>query len=269
MALDINTKLIKELRDATGISVMQCKNALTEAGGDMKKALAILKKTSSDIALKKAGRDAKDGRVGIKSIGNKSILMGLHCETDFVSRNEDFVNLLTTLLDMAWKQGVDKMSAKGGPASGWNEQTKDLIDAVIQKTGEKIELGEIYEISGEVLGNYVHNNKIAVVVSLEGGNTELARDIAMHITALRPEYLTPDDITDEARSMMMEVFGKEVANIDKPKDIKKKILDGKINTYFKEKTLLKQAFIKNPNETVGKLLEKNKASIKEVKRYTI
>ncbi len=266
MSIKITTELIKQLRESTGVSVMQCKNALEEAGGDMNKALAILKKISSDIALKKAGRDAKDGRVTIKTgdlpagkASKKSVLVALHCETDFVSRNEDFVNLLSSLTDIAFKEGIEKMK----------EKAKDMIDSIIQKTGEKIELGDAYEVKGGVLGNYVHNNKAAVIVSLEGGNEELAKDVAMHITAMKPEYISQNEINEDARKTMMEVFQKEIAEVNKPEDIKKKMLDGKISTYFKEKTLLDQAFIKDPSETVGKLLEKNKAKIKEVKRYSI
>ncbi len=259
MSKEITIEIIRELRDATGISVMQCKNALQEADGDMEKALAILKKTSSDIALKKAGRDAKDGRVSIKTEAKKAILIALHCETDFVSKNEDFVNLLSSLVEIASKEGMEKMK----------EKAKDMIDPIIQKTGEKIELGDTYEIDGEVLGAYVHSNKVGVIVSLEGGNAELAKDIAMHITAMKPEYIFPTEITEEARNTINEIFQKEVANVDKPEDIKKKMLEGKIATYFKEKTLLDQMFIKDPNETISKLLEKNKAKIKEVKRYSI
>ena len=210
----ITAELVKELRDGTGISVMQCQRALEEAGGDMKKALAILKKTSTEIALKKKDREAKDGRVAVKSDNQKSVLVALHCETDFVARNEDFVNLLETLANMALKDGVDKMK----------ENAKNLIDAVIQKTGENITLGEASEIQGEILGNYVHNNKFAVIVLLTGGNTELAKDVAMHIVAMQPENI-PE--------------------------------------------LLDQPFIKNGDETVGVLLEKNKATVKEVKKYSI
>ena len=259
MTTQITTELIKELRDATGISVMQCKRALGEAEGDMKKALAILKKTSSDIALKKADRAANDGAVMIKEGGNKSVLVSLRCETDFVSRNVDFTTLLSKLADIALTDGVEKM----------REVAKDMIDPVIQKTGENIGLGEVYEVSGDVIGNYNHNNKIAVVVSLDGGTSELAKDIAMHIAAMKPEYITREEINEEATTLITEVFAKEVASMDKPEEIKKKMLEGKIATYFKEKTLLDQPFIKNPEETIAKLLEKNKAKIKEVKRYTI
>ncbi len=259
MSTTITTELVKELRDATGISVMQCRKALEEAGGDMEKAIAILKKTSSDIALKKADREAKDGRVIVKTNGNKSVLVSLHCETDFVSKNEDFVNLLNSLSDIAANEGTAKMA----------EKAKEMIDPIIQKTGEKIELGTSYEVEGNTVGSYVHNHKAAVVVSLEGGNEELAKDVAMHIAAMRPEYITADEITPEAKSTMIEIFEKEVAGINKPEDIKKKMLEGKINTYFKEKTLMDQPFIKNPEETISSLLQKGGAKLKEVKRYSI
>ena len=259
MSTKVTTELVKELRDATGISVMQCKKALEEADGDMGKALAILKKTSSEIALKKADRQLNSGSVMVKSEGNKTVLVALLCETDFVSKNQDFLNLLQNLTDKTSAEGVEKMK----------ETAKETIDQIIQKTGENISLGDAYVIEGNVVGNYVHNNKTAVVVSLEGGNTELAKDISMHIAAMKPEYITAEEIPADAKQTMQEVFSKEVESVNKPEDIKKKMLEGKISTYFKEKTLVDQAFIKNPEETIGKLLEKNNAKIKEVKRYSI
>ncbi|MEI7709153.1 MAG: translation elongation factor Ts [bacterium] len=259
MSIQITTEQVKELREATGISVMQCRRALEEAEGDMKKALAILKKTSSDIALKKVGREAKDGAVTVIMGDKKCALVSLNCETDFVSRNDDFTNLLKQLGEMTLKDGVEKMKA----------QSKELIDGVIQKTGENIQLGEASIISGDVLGSYVHNNKISVIVSLTGGNAELAKDIAMHIAAMKPEYISESEITEDSKKTMLEIFEKEIANVDKPAEIKKKMLDGKINSYFKEKTLTNQPFIKDGEVTVGKLLEKSGAKIKEVKRYSI
>ncbi|MGH7249428.1 MAG: translation elongation factor Ts [Minisyncoccia bacterium] len=255
----ITTEQIKELRDSTGISVMQCKRALEEAEGDMKKALAILKKTSADVAIKKMGRELKDGRVGVKTDGKKTVLVSLLSETDFVARNEDFVKLLDSLVKEAFEDGVEKMK----------NDAKEKINAIVQKTGENIQLGEVLEITGNVLGSYVHNNKKGVIVSLEGGDTELAKDIAMHITAMKPEYISEKDIDEETRRTVREIFEKEVAGIDKPKEIKEKMLLGKEAAYFKEKTLLDQAFIKNGEETVGTLLQKANAKIKEVKSYSI
>ena len=149
------------------------------------------------------------------------------------------------------------------------ENVKGQIEAVIQKTGENITLGEAYEVKGDILGNYVHNNKIAVIISLTGGNIELAKDIAMHVAAMKPEYISLEEINEEAKKLVTEIFQKEVASLDKPPEIKKKMLDGKIATYFKEKTLLNQPFIKNADETIEMLLNKSKAKIKEIKSYSI
>ena len=265
MPIQITTEQIKELRDATGISVMQCRNALVEAEGDMKKALAILKKTSSEIALKKINREVKDGAIMIKTDGKRAVLVSLLCETDFVARNDDFKMLLSKIADLA----LEKMPGAGGDASLWKEEAKEMINATIQKTGENIQLGEAYEVGGSVLGTYVHNNKIGVIVSLEGGAPELAKDVAMHIAAMKPEYITSEQITGDERKTVEEIFLKEIASVNKPEDIKKKMLEGKLKTYFKEKTLLEQAFIKDGEQTVGELLAKAGAKIKEVKRYSI
>ncbi len=225
----------------------------------MTKALAILKKTSGDIAQKKAGREVNDGRVMVKSDDSKAVMLALLCETDFVSKNDDFISLITGLTEKAFALGAEKMKGNA----------KDMIDPVIQKTGENIQLGDVYEISGSVLGNYVHNGKSAVLVSLEGGTSELARDIAMHVAAMKPEYITEEEISDETRKTVGEIFEKEVATVDKPEEIKKKMLAGKIATYFKEKILLEQPFIKNPDQSIAELLKAGGAKVKEVKRYSI
>ncbi|MDD3662862.1 MAG: translation elongation factor Ts [Candidatus Pacebacteria bacterium] len=251
MSTNITTELVKELRDSTGVSIMQCKNALEEANGDMEKALIILKKKSSSIAMKKADRNAKDGVIVILEDESKAVLLTLHTETDFVAKNEDFLSLANKLTEIAFKEGVEKMVS----------ESLDLINPVVQKVGEKIELGQVKEITGEVIGSYVHGGKSGVIVSLKGGNKEIARDIAMHIAAMKPVYKTSADITDEDKAKVIEVFEKEVAESDKGEDIKKKILEGKISTYFKEQTLLDQSFIKNPELTIENLLKQNNATL--------
>ncbi len=249
--MKITTELVKELRDNTGVSVMQCKNALEEAEGNMEKALIILKKKSSSIAVKKSNRDASDGIIVILKKKGEALLLTLHSETDFVAKNEAFTSLANNLAQIAIDEGIDEMS----------EKSLELINPVVQKVGEKIELGRVEEISGDILGSYVHMGKSGVIVSLEGGTEEIARDIAMHIAAMKPVYLTKEEITEEDNIKVREVFEKEVAELDKPDDIKKKILAGKISTYFKEQTLNDQIFIKNSELTVGQLLKNNKASL--------
>lgn len=245
MSIQITAQLVKELRDATGVSVMQCKNALEEAEGDMEKALIILKKKSSSIAMKKADRVAHDGVIVVIEEPGKSLLLTLHSETDFVAKNEDFVTLANTLAKTAWTEGVEAMQAK----------SIDIINPVVQKVGEKIELGKVEIITGETVGSYVHGGKRAVIVTLKGGTSELARDVAMHIAAMKPAFVKADDITEEDKQKVIEVFEKEVAESDKPEEIKKKMLEGKISTYFKEQTLMDQPFIKNPEVTIENLLK--------------
>jgi elongation factor Ts len=251
MSIKITAELVKELRDATGVSVMQCKNALEEAEGDMEKALIILKKKSSSIAMKKAGRSATDGIIVVVEGKGKTLLLSLHSETDFVARNADFITLANELANMALNEGIEAMAAK----------SLDIINPVVQKVGEKIELGKVEMIEGEVLGSYVHASKSAVVVSLKGGSPELARDVAMHIAAMKPAFIKAEDITAEDKAKVIEVFEKEVAESDKPEEIKKKMLEGKISTYFKEQTLMDQMFIKNPDITIGNLLKEKGATI--------
>ncbi len=251
MTIKITAELVKQLRDSTGVSVMQCKNALEEAGGELEKALIILKKKSSSIAMKKSDRNAKDGIIIIKENESKTLMLVLHTETDFVSKNDDFVNLANRLADMAMEEGIETMKSK----------SLEIINEVVQKVGEKIELGKVEEINGSVIGSYVHNNKSAVVVSLSGGTKELARDIAMHIAAMKPVYTTSNDITEDDRKKVTEVFEKEVSESDKPEEIKKKMLEGKISTYFKEQTLMDQFFIKNGEVKIETLLKNNDAKL--------
>lgn len=250
MSIKITAELVKELRDSTGVSVMQCKNALEEAEGDMEKALIILKKKSSSIAMKKSDRTAHDGIIVVVEGTGKALLLTLHSETDFVARNEDFVKLANELAQLAWTEGVEVMK----------EKSLDMINPVVQKVGEKIELGKVELVEGTTIGSYVHGTKRAVIVSLTGGTQELAKDIAMHIAAMKPAFIQASDITEEDKSKVIEVFEKEVNDSDKPEEIKKKMLEGKIGTYFKEQTLMDQPFIKNPDLTIGNLLKEKGAS---------
>ncbi len=259
MSIQITAQLVKELRDSTGVSVMQCRNALEEAGGDMEKALIILKKKSSSIAMKKADRDAHDGTIVVAEGSGKTVILVLHSETDFVAKNEDFTTLANELAQIALVDGIDAMK----------EKSTDMINGVVQKVGEKIELGRVEEITGETVGAYVHSGKAAVVVSLKGGTQELAKDVAMHIAAMKPVFTTREDIKEEDKAKVTEVFEKEVAESDKPEDIKKKMLEGKITTYFKEQTLMDQPFIKNPDLTISALLAGKGATLVQFVRESI
>lgn len=250
---------VKELRESTGVSIMQCKKALEECGGDMEKALMLLKTKASVDAAKKGDRATTEGLVVAKSANGKAVMLTLYCETDFVARNEDFVALANSLLDIALESGIEKVK----------ESAKEHIDLVVQKIGENIQLGNVEEIAGESLGVYTHNGKMGVVISLAGGNAEMARDIAMHVAAMKPEFVSGTDVPEEQKVKAKELFEKEVNESDKPEEIKAKMLQGKIDTYFKELTLLDQPYVKDGSMTVGKLLENAKASVSGMLRQSI
>jgi len=271
----ITTEQIKKLRDGTGVSVMQCKRALEEAEGDFDKALLILKKRSTDIALKKGDRTLGAGIVVIRrdadlrgskrrstQIGrdaDKAVMVVLYCETDFVAKNDEFIKLANQIADIVNEKGEE--IAKN--------ESVEPINLLIQKIGENIKLGEINIFEGNTLGSYVHNGKIGVLVSLEGGTQAIARDIAMHIAAMKPEFTSRENIPIETKESIASLFAEEIKILDKPEEIKKKIMDGKIDTYFKERTLLDQTFIKNPDITIAELLKQaGGAKIKEFVRFS-
>jgi elongation factor Ts len=256
----ISADQVKELRDKTSVSVMQCRKALEEADGDMEKALIILRKKGSEIAEKKSDRTASDGKIMVKQEGGRALVLTLFCETDFVAQNERFVALAQSILDEAWTDGIE--TAKANAAAKIND--------VVLAIGENIQLGSIDEFAGEVIGSYTHfNGKQAALVVLTGGDEALAKDIAMHATAMKPKYLSAADIKEEDKEAVLGVIQKEIDESDKPAEIKEKMLTGKLDTYFKEQTLVDQLFFKDGNTTVGKLAASKGATIVSYKLYML
>lgn len=250
----ISTEQVKELRDRTGISVMQCQKALTEAGGDMEKAIMILKKQSGIAAAKKGDRMTEAGLIVAKKENGKAVAITLNCETDFVAKNEDFINLANSILSKAWDDGVSSLESS----------TEEMISPVIQKIGENIKLGNAQEIKTDGnVGVYIHDGKLGTIVELKGGDETLAKDIAMQIVAMKPEFLKREDVPAETIAQFKEIAAKEV-DTSKPVDIQEKILSGKIDAYFKERTLMEQEFFKDTSKKVSDIL---KASNAEVVKY--
>jgi elongation factor Ts len=247
----ITTEQVKELRDKTGVSVMQCKKALEEAEGDMEKALLILKKKSTEIAAKKSDREATAGTIAKGERDGKAMLVVLRCETDFVAKNADFVAIATAIADKAISEGEEAAKAIA----------TELVSMGVQKLGENVQLGEIVTVEAPVVGVYIHDGRVGTIVGLSGGTPEVARDVAMHVAAMNPEYKTRADVPAEATDKVKAMFAEEVAASNKPEDIKEKMLAGKIDTFFKERTLLDQSFIKNPDQTIEALLKASGATL--------
>ena len=247
----ITTELIKQLRDETGVSVMQCKKALEEVGGDIEKARIVLKKKSGTAAAKKSDRELGAGFLTSASDGSKSVILTLLCETDFVAKNEEYMKTAGKLAEMALTEG-----------EAVKESSAEILNELIQKMGENIQIGEVKIVAGNT-GSYVHNGQIGSVVSLKEKNEDLAKDIAMHITAMKPAFTVESDIDEKAKSNAKEIFQKEVDEqaAGKPEEMKAQILQGKINAYFKDQVLMKQAFIKDPSKNIEQLLKESNNEI--------
>jgi elongation factor Ts len=247
----ITTDQVKDLRERTGISVMQCRKALEEAGGDMEKAIMILKKQSGIAAAKKGDREASAGLIVAKKEGGKAIALTLNCETDFVAKNDDFIALSKAMLEKAWTDGKDALVAAA----------PEMISPIIQKIGENIKLGTVTEVnSANNVGVYVHDGKLGTIVEIKGGDEALAKDIAMHIAAMKPEFKTREEVPAETVAQFKEIAAKEV-DTSKPADIQEKILAGKIDAYFKERTLMDQEFFKDTSVKISDVLKKSSAEL--------
>jgi len=245
--MDISAQLVMQLRDKTGVSMMACKKALIESNGDMEKAIEILRKSGEAKAAAKAERTTKEGRLFFKIEGNHVAIVKLLCETDFVARNDDFIQTGTRILDIALAHGAEKAMAEGDP----------LLKNAILKLGENMTINTVKVLEGKVWGYYLHStNKVGAVVSIENGTEELAKDIAMHVTAMSPRYLSPDDVKQEEVDKEIEIMKAQLQKEGKPEAIWDKILAGKVKKYREEHALLTQPFVKDPSITIAKHLGK-------------
>jgi elongation factor Ts len=237
---DISAAAVASLRARTGVSILECKKALEEAGGDEEKAIEILRKRGEAQVVKKADRAQGEGYIFLAEGSGKAALVMLRCETDFVSRSDAFQVIGKELAELAL--------AKGEAAE---DEIKEKIAAAVQQLGENITLGELKVVEGSTLGHYVHTNgKLAVVVALEGGSVEAAKDAAMHATAMGPSYVSPEEVTAEAVAKEKEIWTEQLKKEGKPPEIQEKIMIGKEKKFREENALLTQAFVKDPSKTV-------------------
>jgi len=250
---------IKQLRESTGVSMMVCKKALEETSGDLDQAIDLLRKKGETKAADRSERSTLQGAVVIKSKKGKSAMIQLLCETDFVAKGDDFLALGELL--------VDKLL--NGEISPDNKDIPELKEAVL-KLGENIQVGDMKLIEGENLGDYVHTNrKIGVLVSLSGGNLELAKNIAMHVAATNPSVLSPEDIDNALIDKEKGIWAEQLASEGKPAEIIDKIMFGKEKKFREENALVKQSFVKDPDKTIEQLLQESEATINEFVRLAI
>jgi len=263
--------MVKELRERTGLGMMDCKKALVEADGDMDKAIDDLRKASGLKAAKKAGRIAAEGTVltKIAEDGNSGIIVEVNSETDFVARDENFLNFANNVLEQAFSRRESDVAAL---MAGELENTRE---ALVQKIGEnisvrRIQILEFANVNEGIVDSYVHsNNRIAVLVALKGGDDSLARDIAMHVAAVNPVVVRSEDVSKELLAKESEIYSAQARESGKPEDIIEKMIQGRLRKFVAEISLLDQPFVKDPETTVGALLKKAGADVVSFVRYEV
>jgi len=264
----MSAALVKELRERTGLGLLECKKALAAAGGDIEVAIEELRKSSGMKAAKKAGRTAADGVVAIRiaADGKSGVIGEVNSETDFVARDENFAGFVSQVMDKAVELQTDDVAAIAGG------DIEDARQALVQKIGENISVRRIGVVSAAegVVGGYVHgNNRIAVLVELAGGDEELAKDVAMHVAAVNPAVVSPADMPEEQLQKEREIYTAQAADSGKPPEIVEKMIEGRIRKYLSENSLTEQAFVKDPDVTVGKLVKAAGASIAGFTRFEV
>ena len=263
--MTIKAQDVKELREKTGLGMMECKKALEEANGNLEEAIKNLRKSSALKAEKKASRTAVEGII-ISKISDKEItFVEVNCETDFVAKDENFINFCEEALKVA----IDSSS---------NENLLDKVSesmekqrmSLVQKIGENIIIRKVKKISGEVLESYIHSNKkIAAGVSLDQGSPEIAKEIAMHIAASNPIVLSPEDLDESYINSEREIFRSQVEKENKPEEIKEKMIQGKLNKQLADVSLLKQPFVKDPSKSVEAFLSESNTKISSFIRIEV
>ncbi|QQR84186.1 translation elongation factor Ts [Candidatus Peregrinibacteria bacterium] len=245
--MNITAAQVNDLRKRTGVSMMECKNALTEANGDEEKAIEILRKRGAAKAAKKADRDTTEGVVLTETGNGKTAMVKMMCETDFVAKNEEFIAIGQAALKEALANGAEAAMQKEEPA----------LKELFAKLGENMSM-EVEVMEGDGVGTYVHsNNKIGVMVNLAQADEEKARDVAMHIAAMDPAVISPSEVSEDLVAKERDIWMDQLQSEGKPADIMEKIMLGKEKKFREEAALLKQAFVKNPDQTIEQFLSGN------------
>ena len=252
----ITAALVKELRERTGEGMMDCKKALEKAGGDIEKAIDDMRASGAIKAAKKAGNVAAEGAIAVKTDGKSAVLLEVNSQTDFLALQDDFKNFVAESIEEAFAQKL----TDAAPLIASREAARE---ALVAKCGENVNIRRLVRVEGDVVGAYLHGNKIGAVVVLKGGDVELAKDIAMHVAASNPEFLLPTDVSAEAIEREKAVFLQlnEEKLKGKPAEIAEKMVSGRIAKFLAEASLVEQAFVKNPEVKVGELAKKAGAEI--------
>ena len=268
--MSITASMVKDLRERTGVGMMECKKALVESDGDLDAAAEALRTSGQAKEDKKAGRVAADGKVVISSEGDKAAIVEVNSETDFAAKEENFAAFADAVATVVLKSGTTDAAALAGESIGDGKTIEEARTELVAKVGENISVRRalIVDSAGSI-GFYTHGARIGAIVSLEGGDSDLARDIAMHIAATNPVCVDESGVPAETLETERRIFSEQAAESGKPPEIVEKMVSGRINKFLKEITLVGQPFVKDPDQTVGKLLGAAGASVKSFVRFEV
>ena len=267
--MTITASMVKELRERTGSGMMECKKALKEVGGDMELAVEHLRKTGLAKADKKASNIAAEGLIGYAADGKAAVLVEVNCQTDFVSGGEDFAALTKKVTDtVIANRPADVASLLAIEVDG--ESLETTRRNLIAKIGENMNVRrfQILETSDRI-AHYAHGNRISVLVAMQGGDDAVARDVAMHIAASNPQFISADNVPADVLDKEREILIEQAKGEGKPENIVAKMVEGRVRKFLAEITLEGQAFVKDPDTTVGKLLASNNAKVTGFVRYEV
>jgi len=273
--MTITASMVKTLRDRTGAGMMECKKALTETGGDMEAAVEELRKKGAAKADQKAGRIAAEGVISVATSenGKTGVLVEVNCETDFVAKDANFKAFSGKVADIVLAQRPESVEALAGlQIAGTDQSVEESRVELFSKIGEKIGVRRFALVGpqpGQRVAAYLHGSRIGVLVRIEGGRADLGRDIAMHVAASRPLYLTREDVPETTLDKEREIFDAQAAESGKPLNIAEKIVAGRMQKFINEITLLGQPFVKDPDQTVQQLLASEDATVHEFVRFEV
>jgi elongation factor Ts len=266
----ISASMVKELRERTGAGMMECKKALVETDGDIDGAIEHLRKSGQAKADKKASRVAAEGLVVVKANGSKAVVVEVNSETDFVAKDENFLAFVDAIADAALVSGQADVDAFANDSLADGRSVDGARTELVTKVGENITVRRIAQISGSgPIAHYTHGARIAAVVSLEGGDAELARDIAMHVAATNPSCIDESGVPAATLENERRILTEQAQDSGKPEEIIEKMVNGRVAKFLKEITLLGQPFVKDPDVTVGKLLDNSGAKVVSFTRFEV
>jgi elongation factor Ts len=267
---DISASLVKELRERTGAGMMDCKKALTETNGNMDEAIDYLRKKGLSAAAKKSDRIAAEGLVAEFSNGSTGVIVEVNSETDFVAKNADFIAFTKEIAEVIVKANPANVEALLQVVADNGKTVAENLNEKIATIGEKLDIRRFERAEGGVIGTYIHGGgKIGVLVKLEGGDVELAKDICLHVAAANPKYLNSDSVDAEFIAKEEEIFAAKLAEQGKPANMIPNIVKGQVAKLLKEVCLVNQPFVKDPDTTIEQLVASKGAKIASYARFQL